>query len=152
MELDIVDKTILSHLRSDAKFQIKDIAQELRMHPNTLLQRIRKLEKNGLILGYITDIDFEKAGYDLQLIISMKIRSGKAGDMEQLKDLIAIKEFEAVYAASGNWDVIILARVRNRAHMLEVIQKVGEFSLVVETNTSIILHDYKRPGQFNPFL
>ncbi|MFH1394381.1 MAG: Lrp/AsnC family transcriptional regulator [Candidatus Micrarchaeota archaeon] len=152
MELDVVDRTILSHLRADSKTQIKDIAKELKMHPNTLLQRVRKLEKNGIIRGYITDINFGEAGYDLHLIISMKIRSGKAGDMEQLKDLLAIKEFEAIYAASGNWDVIALTRVKNRAHMLDVVHRLGEHEIVVQTNTSIILHEYKRPAQYNPFL
>jgi len=152
MALDVVDRTILSYLRADSKTQIKDMAKELKMHPNTLLQRVRKLEKCGIIRGYQADVDYAKAGYDLHLLISMKIKSGKAGDMEQLKDLLKIKEFEAIYAASGNWDVVVLCRVKNRQHMLDVVHMIGEHEIVKETNTSIILHDYKRPGQYNPFI
>ena len=52
IKLDDIDISILSHLRDDAKTQLKDLARELKVHPNTLLQRVRKLEKAKNIKGF----------------------------------------------------------------------------------------------------
>ena len=151
VKLDKIDISILSHFRSDAKAQLKDLAKDLRVHPNTLLQRVRKLEKIGVIKKYVAIMDYEKAGYDLHVIINMKVKRGRAGDMDQLKDLINIAELEAIYAVSGVWDVIALCRVKNRKHLLDVIQKIGDHPIVTKTASSMILFEYKGHGEFNPF-
>ncbi len=151
-KLDAIDFTILSQLRDNAKTQVKEMARELRMHPNTLLQRIRKLERSGIIKKYTIDIDFSKAGFDLPIIVSMKVKRGRAGDLDQLKDLVNITEIEALYAASGIWDVMAIVRVKNREHMLDVIQRIGDHPLVTKTASAMILFGYKSPGDYNPFI
>ena len=151
MKLDEIDIALLSNLRDDAKTPLKDLARELKVHPNTLLQRVRKLEKAKIIKKYVAEIDYEKTGIDLHIIVMMKVRRGRAGDMEQLSDLIGIRELEAIYATSGLWDVVALCRVKNRKHLLDVIQRVGDHPIVTKTSSSIILFEYKHPGDYNPY-
>ncbi len=151
-KLDEIDFSILSALRDDAKTQLKDLARELKVHPNTLLQRVRKLEKAGIIKKYTAEVDYAKTGIDLHVAIMMKVRRGRAGDMEQLSELINIKELETIYAVSGIWDVMAMCRVKNRKHLLEVIQKIGDHPIVTKTTSSIILFEYKSHGDFNPFV
>ena len=152
IKLDDIDFSILSALRDDSKTQLKDLARELKVHPNTLLQRVRKLEKAGIIKKYTAEIDYAKTGIDLHVIIMMKVRRGRAGDIEQLSDLINIKELETKYAVSGIWDVIAMCRVKNRKHLLEVIQKVGDHPIVTKTSSFIVLFEYKSHADFNPFV
>ncbi len=150
-KIDQIDLSILASLRSDSKTQLNKLANKLHIHPNTILQRLRKLEKSGIIKKYIADIDFSKTGYDLQIVIMLKLKSGRAGDVNQLKDLLHIKEIEAVYAISGLWDVLALARVRNRNHFLTLIHKLATLPYITKTNSSIVLFEYKSPGDFNPY-
>lgn len=152
MKLDDIDISILSHMRDDAKLPLKELARELRVHPNTLLQRVRKLEKAGVIKKYVAEVDFDQTGLDLHVIINMKVTRGRASDLEQIKQLIGIKELEAIFAVSGHWDVIALCRVKNRKHFLEVIQKISDHPIVSKTSSSIILYEYKTPGDYNPFV
>lgn len=152
MKLDDIDVSILSHMRDDAKMPLKELARELRVHPNTLLQRVRKLEKAGVIKKYVAEVDYSKAGMDLHVIINMKVSRGRAGDLEQLKQLINIKELEAIYAVSGIWDVIALCRVKNRKHFLEVVQRIGDHPIVTKTSSSMVLFEYKSHGDYNPFV
>ena len=74
IKLDDIDISILSHLRDDAKTQLKDLARELKVHPNTLLQRVRKLEKAKIIKKYTAEVDYAKTDIDLHIIIMMKLR------------------------------------------------------------------------------
>lgn len=150
-ELDITDISILSYLRDDSKTPIKKMAKELGVHPNTLIQRIRKMEKTGVIKKYNAAVNYSKTGLDLTIMIMMKVRRGRAGDLDQLKELIKIKEIESIHATTGTWDVIALCRVKNRKHLLDVIQRIGDHPIVVKTTSSIVLFTYKRPEDYNPF-
>ncbi len=149
-KLDQTDVSIISNLIDNAKCSTKELANTLDIHPNTLLQRIKRLEREGVITRYTTQINYEKIGYDLHVIMMMKVRKGRAGDMEQLNDLINIKEIESLYATTGTWDLIGTARVKNRRHLLDVIQRVGKNEIVVKTSSYLTLFAYKAPHEFNP--
>ncbi|MBD3210218.1 winged helix-turn-helix transcriptional regulator [Candidatus Micrarchaeota archaeon] len=149
-ELDYLDLSVLSYLREDSKTPIKKMAKDLSVHPNTLIQRIRKMEKTGVLKKYSACVDYSKAGYDLHILVMIKVKRGRAG-LDQLQGLTRIRELEAVYATTGLWDAIALCRVRNRKHLLDVIEEVGNHPIVLKTSSSIILNIYKDPDDFNPF-
>jgi Lrp/AsnC family leucine-responsive transcriptional regulator len=149
-KLDQTDIEILSSLIDNGKYPTKELAKNLGIHPNTLLQRIKRLEKNGVITRYTAQINYEKVGYDLHVIMMIKVRKGRAGDMEQLNDLINIREVESLYATTGAWDLIGTARVKNRKHLLDVIQLIGKNEIVVKTSSYLTLFPYKAPYEFNP--
>jgi len=147
---DATDLEILREIRKDCKRPVRELAKKLKIHPNTLLQRIKKLEKEKTIIKYMAEIDYHKLGYDLHAMIMGKVRKGRAGDPEQLADLSAIPEVQSLYAVTGNYDIIALVRVKNRDQLVEVIRKIGENPIVMKTTTHIILFAYKHPYQFNP--
>lgn len=149
-ELDYLDFSVLSYLRSDSKTPIKKMAKELGVHPNTLIQRIRKMEKEGVIRKYAACVDYPKTGLDLYLLIMVKVKRG-GEELEKLSELTKVKELEAVYATTGVWDAVALCRVKNRQHLLEVIEKIGSHPIVLKTSSSIILKAYKNHDEYNPF-
>ena len=151
IQLDNIDLSLLSYLRDNAKASLKDLAAELKVHPNTIFQRLKKLEEAGVVTGYVAEMDFARAGYDLHSMIMLKLKRANKVDMEQIKQLLKISELEAIYAVSGVWDVIALCRVKNRRHLLEVIQKINDHPIIVKSSSSLILFEYKTPAQFNPF-
>jgi DNA-binding Lrp family transcriptional regulator len=63
MKLDETDMEILKLMAPDARIQIVDIAQKLKLTSNTVISRIKHLEKKGVIVGYKTVFDLEKLGY-----------------------------------------------------------------------------------------
>jgi DNA-binding Lrp family transcriptional regulator len=148
---DEIDRKILAELTQNARIPAKTLAKKINCHPNTTLQRLRKLEKSGAIKKYTAQIDYQKVDYDLHVIIMMKARKGRAGDLAQLKDLLNIKEIEALYATTGLWDLMGTVRVRNREHLLEVIQRIGSTPLITKTASHLVLFTYKDPQDFNPF-
>jgi DNA-binding Lrp family transcriptional regulator len=150
-KIDETDMKILSELSQNARIPAKALAKKINCHPNTLIQRLKKLEQSKMIKKYTAQIDYDQAGFDLHAIIMMKVRKGRAGDFEQLTDLLTIKEIEALYATTGVWDLMGTARVKNRQHLLEVIQKIGNCDIITKTASHLVLFTYKDPHDFNPF-
>ena len=147
---DSTDLAILRELRKDCKRPVRELAKKLKIHPNTLLQRIKKLEKEKIIVKYMAEVDYHKIGYDLHAIIMGKVRKGRAGDPDQLSDLSAIPEVQSLYAATGAYDIIAVVKVKNRDQLVDVVRRIGENPIVVKTMTQIILYSYKYPHEFNP--
>lgn len=90
IKLDEIDWEILRMLRENSETPIKTMASRVKLHPNTLLQRIKRLKKDGVIIKYTAEVNYDLIGYDLIAIIMIKVRKGKAGDMEQLKNLFEL--------------------------------------------------------------
>jgi Lrp/AsnC family leucine-responsive transcriptional regulator len=151
-KLDDTDLMILRELRENCKQPVKELAKSLRIHPNTLLQRIKKLEKQKVIIKYTAEVDFRKLGYDLHAIIMGEVRKGRAGDQAQLAEITKMPQVQYLYAVTGAYDVILSVRVRNRDELVSVLGKIGEHPIVEKTMTHMVLFSYKHPYEFNPLL
>lgn len=151
MKLDETDLSLLDQLRVNAKQPIKEIAKAIGVHHNTLLQRLKRLERLGVIRKYVASVDFQKTGLDLHVIILMKVISGRPGDTSQFKEILKMNELEALYATTGAWDAVSLWRVRNREHLNDIIRRMNGCKTISDTHTQIVLYPYKDSEDFNPF-
>jgi DNA-binding Lrp family transcriptional regulator len=147
---DDIDLMILNELRENCKEPVKEIARKLHIHPNTVLMRVKKLEKEKVIVKYQAEIDYRKLGYELHVIIMIRVRKGRAGDPEQLADLSSIPQVQALYASTGIYDVIAIARVRDRDELVRMTRKIGENPIVTKTVTHLVLFPYKHHYEYNP--
>lgn len=151
LKLDNIDTKIVSALLENGRLPAKKLAAELKVHPNTLLQRLRKLEESGVIKKYSACVDFAKLGYDFHVIILMEVGRGYEGKTEQLKGLLEIEEIEALYATTGVYGLVAICRVKNREHLLDITHKLGKSPIVTRSVTQLVLSPYRTPDKFNPF-
>ena len=77
MELDPLDRNILSVLLEDSRYSFRQIAERVKVSPATVLNRIKELDRIGIIKQYTTLLDYEKLGYDVEVIIEVRIAKGK---------------------------------------------------------------------------
>lgn len=139
--MDKLDSNIIDCLNGDARKSFRDIAKELGISAGTAYNRIRKLEGEGVIKGYIPMIDAGKVGFDLFVIIGIKIAHGKLLEVE--KKLTKDPRVYGVYDVTGEWDSIILARFRNREELNEFIKSVLATENVERTYTQVVLNVLK---------
>ena len=149
-KIDATDIMILTELRNNCKRPVRELAKDLRVHPNTLLQRIKKLETRGVIRNYQANIDYHELGYDLHAIVMIKITRRGLEDPNLLKEVAHIPEVEALYATTGTADVIALVRAENQAKLLDVLKQIQTQEKVARTTSHLILITYKYPYEFNP--
>jgi DNA-binding Lrp family transcriptional regulator len=152
-KIDSVDLVILRELRDDCKRPVCELARKLSIHPNTLLQRIKKLEASGVIMKYTAELDYAKLDYDLHAIISMKVTKDIHSERKWaiFKELKGIKDIVALYAVTGTYDIVAIVKTKNRETLNTLLEEINGKNYVHETNTSLVLQPFKHAYEFNPF-
>ena len=147
---DELDLEILRELKDNSKIPYRKLASKLGVHPNTLMQRIKRLEKNKIIKRYTVDIDFENIGYDSQVLVLIKARGGRIGNLQQLHDIASIPQVRLLYGITGTYDVVAFILVKNRDELVSILKKIQEHPVISRTNSHIVLYSYKSIDDFNP--
>lgn len=138
IELDDLDIDILKSLNENARKSFRDIAKELHVSLTTVSNRVRLMEKGGVIQGYIPIVDPAKLGYDIMVVIGIKVIHGKIVDTE--RDLAREAGVFAVFDSTGEWDAIVMARFHNRGELNTFVKKVLDHENVDRTYTQVVLN------------
>ena len=137
LEIDELDRRILSILCDDSRVSCRKIAQRCKVSVGTVLTRIKRLEQAGVIRRYTTLLDHEKLGYQLTAIAEITVSKGKFLEMEQ-----AISKHPNVCAAyniTGLTDVFVIAKFRTREELGKFSRAMLAMPFIDRTNTHLVL-------------
>jgi DNA-binding Lrp family transcriptional regulator len=119
-QVDDTDLRILKLLSGDARLSGRAIAREIRMSPGATAERISRLEHSGVIRGYHADVDPTALGYRMQVVIGLQTEQGpEVGDA--IAALLALPEVVQVHVVTGQWDLLVVAQVRDHHHLRDVV-------------------------------
>jgi DNA-binding Lrp family transcriptional regulator len=138
VELDDLDIEILRSLNDNARKSFRDIAKELHVSLTTVSNRVKAMEREGVIQGYIPVIESTKLGYDIMVVIGVKVVHGRIVETE--RDLAKDPAVFAVFDSTGDWDAIIMARFKNRVELNVFVKKVLDHENVDRTYTQVVLN------------
>jgi DNA-binding Lrp family transcriptional regulator len=138
---DDVDRKVLTEYLIDSKRSYRLIAQQVGVAPGTVITRMKKLEENGIVKKYTIQLDSEKLGYDLTAIIECTISKGMM--MEAGQKITRIKNTRAVYNITGDSDVLIIGKFKNRADLSNFTKKILRLPNVERTKTHLALNILK---------
>ena len=140
-EFDETDRRILRMLNKDARMSFRHISRELEVSLTTVTSRVKRMEMDGIIRGYIPLVDPEKLGYDMLVIIGLDI--SKAKTIEIQKKIAKDPHVMAVYNTIGQWDSVIMAHFKSRTDLDSFIRKVLSMPGVDKTYTQLVLNIVK---------
>ncbi len=146
MELRDADKKILNIVVENSRLSLRQIAKKADLSVATVMHHLKQLEKESVIKKYTAKIDYEKAGYDVEVIIEVRISKGKLFEVE--KKIASHPNVFAVYDITGTFDAIILARFRTRRQMDNFLKKLQTYEFVERTETKLILNTIKNESIF----
>ncbi|MFQ6125841.1 MAG: Lrp/AsnC family transcriptional regulator [Candidatus Heimdallarchaeota archaeon] len=141
MELDETDVKILQTLLTDARLSNRQIAKAVGVSVGTVIARIQKMEKEGIIKGYSTILDHEKLGYELTAITEITVSKGKLLDVE--KEIAKLPNVCAVYDVTGLTDAMVIVKSKSRQELSEFVKTVLTMPFVERTNTHVVLTTVK---------
>lgn len=141
--IDEIDRRILKMLQEDGRITNAEIARRVGMAASAILERIRKLERRGVIQGYTARIDPRALGYGLVAFVN--ITAAKMGQVEQiLEELSVIPEVQEVHLVVGEDCFVVKIRVPDTDALAEVLQeKIQSRDWVASTRTTIVLRTAK---------
>ncbi|ASJ02275.1 AsnC family transcriptional regulator [Thermococcus profundus] len=135
--MDELDRRILSLLQKNARLSYREIARELNVAVGTVYNRIKKMEETGVIKGFCVNIDYEKVGFGLTTVIGIKAEGREIVRIE--RKLAENPRVMQVYDVTGEYDIIIVAKFRDRADMNHFVKWVLSLDGVEKTNTSVVM-------------
>ena len=120
--IDITDLEILTLLFKDAGASNKDIAAKVNLAPSSCLERIKKLQSDGVINGQRLNIDFKMLGGHIQAMISVRLsnHNRKTVDLFQ-QSLIVLPEVISLYHMGGENDFLLHVTVSDSLHLRDFI-------------------------------
>lgn len=108
MKLDHIDHKILKHLQENARITNADLADKVGLSPTPCLRRLRRLEADGIIKGYHTEINREALGVNVTVIILVKLEREDDKTLREFEDAIkAREEVMECYLVTGKFDYFI---------------------------------------------
>ncbi|KOX15884.1 Lrp/AsnC family transcriptional regulator [Nocardiopsis sp. NRRL B-16309] len=106
--MDELDSAIVRELQTDARQTNRALAGRLGIAPSTCLERVRLLQRRGVIRGYHADIDPAALNRRVEAFISVQLRPPSRQVIEGFKAaMFALPEVLAVYVVAGEQDFLV---------------------------------------------
>jgi DNA-binding Lrp family transcriptional regulator len=141
MELDKLDRQIISLFHEDGRLSYRKIAKKLDISIGTVHNRMEKLTKKGVIKKFSPIIDHDKLGYSLTTIIGVRV---KGGVLQNWEDKTAYnKNVLCMYDVTGEFDAIIIARFKDTSELDKFIKELLKEPDVQRTYTQTVLNIVK---------
>ena len=137
--IDGIDKKILRALMADARTPILEIARNVGISGAAIHQRLKKLEKSGLLSGSKFIINPKILGYTTMAFIGVFLDKA-VSNPEAVKQLKKIPEVLECHYTTGNWSVFIKVLCKDNEHLMQVLNKdIQSITGVSRTETFISL-------------
>lgn len=139
LTLDGIDKKILRRLMEDARTPILEIARSIGISGAAIHQRLRKLEKTGLLAGSKFVINPRVLGYSTMAYIGIYLDKAMSNP-RAVRELEKIPEVLECHYTTGNWSILIKVLCRDNEHLMQVLnKKIQQIEGVSRTETFISL-------------
>jgi Lrp/AsnC family transcriptional regulator for asnA, asnC and gidA len=139
LHLDGLDKQILRMLMEDARKPILEIARAVGISGAAIHQRLRKLEKSGVLSGSQFIVNPKVLGYSTMAYIGIYLDKAMSNPYA-VKQLEKIPEVLECHYTTGNWSILIKVLCRDNEHLMQLLnQKIQQIEGVSRTETFISL-------------
>jgi Lrp/AsnC family leucine-responsive transcriptional regulator len=140
--VDEIDRRIVDELRADARLPISEIGRRVGLSGAPVARRIDRLEREGVIKGYVAVID-EGALGDLDAFTEIRL-TGQT-DTKQIEEIARqVPEVQQYYTIAGDPDALLRFRVRNVDHLQQVVNAIRRTGIVAGTKTLIVMAAWDR--------
>ena len=141
MELDRTDRDIIRSLERDARMSLRSVAEEIGVSLGTVSNRLKRLEDTGVVKGYRVEIDPDKVGWGLTVVVGLRIEKGRLLELQRLiaKDSRVL----GVYDVTGEFDSMILARAKDRSDLDDFSKTVLSMDGIMRSVTHFVLNTVK---------
>ncbi len=139
--LDGIDLKLLEILQEDGKITTKEIAKRVHLSPTPVYERIKRMEKEGIIKKYAAIVDADKLGKSLTVFcnITLKEHTKEIGH-QFVKEITSLKEVAECYNISGDYDFLLKIIVEDMKHYQKfVIDDLGSIKNIGSAHSTFVM-------------
>ncbi len=146
-KLDSLDEQILMRLQDDARRSYREIAADLQISVGTVHNRIKRLMKSNVLIGFQPIINSQMLGYKLCFFILVTIRGGHSSEvLDLIKNNANVR---AVYHTTGDNTAALICRFKKIEDAREFISEINQHKYVEKTISNLVLDVIKEEPNVN---
>lgn len=143
--MDNFDKKILDFLQKDAKLTAKEMATKLSLSQTPIYERIKKLEKLGIIKDYVAILDGEVINKSFIVFMNITIKEHNYNSRKKfIEDILTLKDVSELYHTSGSYDFMAKVRFTNIKEYRDfLVNQIATVDNISDIDSQIVLDEIK---------
>ena len=148
MKLDDRDLLILKTLQREGRITKAKLAEKVNLSPTPVWERLKRLEKAGLIEGYRAEISAKALGPHVTVFVAVELEGHRAGDMRRFEAAVReVDEITACWALGGGFDYLCQVMARDIDRYQRLIDGLLDAELgIARYFTYVVTKPVKSPG------
>ena len=136
-DLDALDRRLIALLRSNARRPVVELAQRLGVSRATVQNRMRRLERDGVIRGYTVELKATAEEHPIRALAMIAVE-GRMGP-EVCRSLRGYPDIVAIHNTNGRWDLVVEIRTESLESFNRLLGELRLIDGVVASETSLLL-------------
>lgn len=143
--LDSIDRRILAELQADGRLPIVSLAQRVHLTKTPCAERVRRLERDGLIRGYRAELDPSELGLGTTMVVQVSLDHTNDTALDDFNRAVQrIPEVRVCFLLAGHFDYLLLVRTSDISHYRGVlVDEIGKLPGVQQTHSFIVMESVK---------
>lgn len=149
-ELDRIDKRIIAELQANGRLSIVELANRINLTNTPCSERVKRLEKSGIIKNYGAAIDRNLLGFNHLSVVHVSLAATSENSLEDFNSSVHdIVEIESCLLIAGSFDYSLTIRTRDMAHFRRVLgDKINKLPGIRNTNSFAVMEVVKEVQDF----
>ena len=139
--MDDLDRQLIGLLRQDARQSVAVLASRLNVSRGTITNRIRKLEDEGVIVGYTIKLRPDSEPNDIRAWMSIAVEGNETRKV--IASLLGEPGVASLHDTNGRWDLLAELRASNLSELSRILERVRLDKGISASETSIHLETYR---------
>lgn len=134
---DELDRRLIALLQANARESTANLARQLAIARTTVVARLARLEREGVITGYTARLAADAAEAGVQAYVGITVEPKAARDV--MRRLARLPELRQLSTVSGEFDYLALLRAESTQRLDALLDEIGDLPGVKRTHTSVVL-------------
>ncbi|OLS16268.1 MAG: AsnC family transcriptional regulator [Promethearchaeota archaeon CR_4] len=147
LKFDDLDRDIILRLQDDARRSYREIAADLQISVGTVHNRVKRLIKSNILMGFQPILNSKTLGYEHCFLIFITIRSGHLLDvLDPIKNNPNVR---SIYSLTGDQAAAIICHFKKLDDAREFIRQISQNKYVKKTVSNLVLNVIKEQSNVN---
>lgn len=146
--LDLIDLKIIESMGANGRIRLSELAEIVGLSIPSVSERLDKLQKNGIVEGFTTEVNERQLGFDIQAFVRVRVDSSKHYK-SFMEHVMKEDEIMECYSVTGEGSHILRVMTHNTGSLEKFLSRIQSWPGVMSTNTSFVLSQLKKTRKIN---
>ena len=146
-ELDRIDYAILATLQADGRMSNVELSRQVNLSPSPCLDRVRRLEAEGYIEGYVARLNAARLGIGTSAFIQVTLDRTTGDVFDNFRNaVVEIADVVECHMVAGGFDYLLKLQISGMETYRQVLSQLVDLPGVAQTHTYMVIEEVKGGG------